>query len=104
MGTGTNACYREKTGNIVKLKEIIKADESRYDKSHMLINTEWGGFIGFPDTEEDIEVKKESLHPEDQPFEKKVSGKYLEVLVRKCLQKSIKKKFILKNLTEKKAV
>jgi hexokinase len=117
IGTGTNACYRERAKNILKkhgnsdlpISSLATYEENNdegpeedvnYKGSHMLINTEWGGFTGFPNTVEDLEIQHESAKRHEQIFEKKISGKYLGLLVRKCIRNAISKGWILRKLVE----
>lgn len=60
LGTGTNACYREK----------IKSH-------HMIINIEWGNFNKLPRTPYDLELDEMSSNKGEQILEKEVSGMYL---------------------------
>ncbi|XP_034413019.1 hexokinase HKDC1-like isoform X2 [Cyclopterus lumpus] len=106
-GTGTNVCYMEELKNIEKNKEKTGKMErvewapqeedkddgrerERKEIPKMCINTEWGGLgdDGSLDdiiTSYDIEVDKNSLHPEKQRFEKLTSGMYLGEVVRQVL-------------------
>lgn len=68
LGTGTNACYMEKTSAIPK----FKGDRSKF--SEVIINCEWGAF-GDRDgslskwlTEYDAEVEKKALNPGQQTY------------------------------------
>lgn len=61
LGTGTNACYLEKTDLIETLEEEI------HDAKHMIINTEWGAFgengsIDFIRSRYDDEIDKTSIN------------------------------------------
>ena len=65
LGTGTNACYMEKTSNIPKW------DGDQGPPKQVIINTEWGAFgekgeIDFVKTDYDIKVDQESLYPGEQ--------------------------------------
>jgi len=64
LGTGTNACYPEKNGEI--------------------INIEWGNFNKLRRTHCDREVDRRSGNPGEQFLEKMVSGMYLGEVIR-CL-------------------
>lgn len=64
IGTGTNACYPEKT------------------LSGMIINTEWGNFDKLKKTAYDRELDKRSDRPGEQILEKMVSGMYLGEIAR----------------------
>ena len=76
MGTGSNACYIEKTKNIEML-----APEVRESSTHMIINTEWGNFgadgaLDFITTEFDREVDGNTHNKGRQIFEKLIAGMY----------------------------
>ena len=60
LGTGTNACYRE-----------------RLPQGHMIINIEWGNFNKLRQTHYDRLLDKRSHKPGEQILEKMVSGMYL---------------------------
>ncbi|MFH1380851.1 MAG: hexokinase [Candidatus Omnitrophota bacterium] len=64
LGTGTNACYVEKS------------------KKGMIINIEWGNFNKLKLTGYDRELDKSSINPGEQLLEKMVSGMYLGDIVR----------------------
>lgn len=60
VGTGSNACYVEKTENC----ELFDGPQ---DKPHLLINTEWGAFgddgaLDFVRTEFDREIDQKSIN------------------------------------------
>jgi len=83
LGTGTNACYIEKIENIKKYPHSgASKDEC------MVINLEMGNFgskrIGddLPMTKWDRILNNESNNPNNQIFEKQVSGMYLGEIVR----------------------
>jgi len=75
LGTGTNACYIEKTSNITKM------DFGSKKPNEMIINIEWGAFGDNNDilqrTTADDQVDQTSLNPGRQKFEKMISGMYL---------------------------
>jgi hexokinase len=75
IGTGTNACYVERTSAIRRLR-------GRFASGHMIVNTEWGNFSGVPGTRYDAELDRNSLNRGRQMLEKMVSGMYLGELVR----------------------
>ncbi|KAJ0183264.1 hypothetical protein K1T71_001240 [Dendrolimus kikuchii] len=84
-GTGSNACYVEKTENC----EMFDGEPGKPD---LLINTEWGAFgddgaLDFIRTEFDREVDTTSINPGKQIHEKMVSGMYLGEIVRLALVK-----------------
>lgn len=63
-GTGSNACYVEKVNNA----ELFDGER---DKSHVLINTEWGAFgdngaLDFVRTQYDREIDEHSINPGKQ--------------------------------------
>lgn len=60
-GTGSNACYVE------KIKNVENWDGPATDKSHVLINTEWGAFgdngvLDFIRTEYDRDIDDHSIN------------------------------------------
>lgn len=90
VGTGTNACYVEKTKNL----QCATAGNYSAGKPHMLINTEWGAFgeggvIDFILTEFDRDIDDNSMHPTKQLFEKMISGMYMGELARLVLEKAV---------------
>jgi hexokinase len=76
FGTGTNACYVEKTAAIKKLKRDAKTPP------HMIVNLEWGNFRGLPLNEYDVKLDKSTVNPGRQTMEKMISGMYLGELAR----------------------
>lgn len=82
FGTGCNAAYMEKMGNVEKSKSLgIK------DDAEMAINCEWGAFDSFehehlPRTKYDKVVDETSNKPGEQAFEKLISGRYLGEILR----------------------
>ncbi|GBG29497.1 Glucose-6-phosphate 1-dehydrogenase [Hondaea fermentalgiana] len=84
LGTGTNAAYREKVENILKLPKEI-----RDRGGEMIINTEWGNFGSngkmLPSTDVDREIDDNSRNKGQQLLEKMISGMYLGEMVRLCL-------------------
>ncbi|XP_012220077.1 hexokinase type 2 isoform X5 [Linepithema humile] len=90
VGTGSNACYVEKTRNVECAIPGNYADH----KSHMLINTEWGAFgeggvLDFVTTEFDRAIDENSINPSKQLFEKMISGMYMGELARLVLEKLV---------------
>ncbi|CAM0908234.1 unnamed protein product [Alopecurus aequalis] len=82
LGTGTNACYIERTDCIPKLRLLEPV------AGNTIINTEWGAFSdGLPLTEFDRDMNAESINPGEQIFEKTISGMYLGEIVRRVLAK-----------------
>ncbi|XP_047525154.1 hexokinase type 2 isoform X4 [Pieris napi] len=85
VGTGSNACYVEKTENC----ELFDGEPG---KPELLINTEWGAFgddgtLDFVRTEFDREIDTKSINPGKQIQEKMISGMYMGELVRLALVK-----------------
>ncbi|CAG9562747.1 unnamed protein product [Danaus chrysippus] len=85
VGTGSNACYVEKTENC----ELFDGEPG---KPELLINTEWGAFgddgaLDFVRTEFDRDVDENSINPGKQIQEKMISGMYMGELVRLALVK-----------------
>ena len=68
LGTGHNTAYFEPSRN-------------------MLLNLESGAFRAIPENEFDAALDAASLHPGEQPLEKRVSGRYLGELVQLALLK-----------------
>lgn len=90
VGTGSNACYVEKTKNV----ECAVPGNYNPDKPHMLINTEWGAFgeggvLDFVVTEFDQAIDDNSINPKKQLFEKMISGMYMGELARLVLEKVV---------------
>lgn len=83
VGTGSNACYVEKTKNC----EMFDGD---MNKDELLVNTEWGAFgddgaLDFIKTDYDREVDEHSVNRGKQTQEKMISGMYMGELVRLAL-------------------
>lgn len=85
LGTGSNASYWEKVGNISKfIKEHPNQDPERY----MCINMEWADFdsnephMCLPLTKFDRIIDFHSTHPGNHLFEKMMSGKYIGEISR----------------------
>ncbi|KAG6629880.1 hypothetical protein CIPAW_14G116000 [Carya illinoinensis] len=81
FGTGTNACYWERTDAIIKCQGLLTTFGG------MVINMEWGNFWSshFPSTSYDTDLDSHSSSPNDQGFEKMISGMYLGEAVRRVL-------------------
>ncbi|KAJ6736383.1 HEXOKINASE [Salix viminalis] len=80
LGTGTNACYVERTDCIPKLQG------SKSSSGRTIINTEWGAFSdGIPLTVFDRDMDAASINPGEQIFEKTISGMYLGEIARRAL-------------------
>jgi len=86
FGTGTNACYREKTANILKLKNPVSG--------HMIVNTEWGNYSKIKSNEYDDKLDRATNNPGRQRMEKMISGMYLGEVARLVLSDMIRSKFI----------
>ncbi|KAL3530010.1 hypothetical protein ACH5RR_009332 [Cinchona calisaya] len=83
IGTGTNACYLERSDAIIKCQGLLTTSGG------MVVNMEWGNFWSshLPRTSYDIELDSESPNPNDQGFEKMISGMYLGDIVRRVILK-----------------
>ncbi|CAN6883351.1 unnamed protein product [Brassica oleracea var. botrytis] len=81
FGTGSNACYLERTD------AIIKCQNPRTTSGSMVVNMEWGNFWSsrLPRTSYDIELDAESLNSNDMGFEKMIGGMYLGDIVRRVI-------------------
>ncbi|KAG6679197.1 hypothetical protein I3843_14G116800 [Carya illinoinensis] len=81
FGTGTNACYWERTDAIIKCQGLLTTFGG------MVINMEWGNFWSshLPSTSYDTDLDSHSSSPNDQGFEKMISGMYLGEVVRRVL-------------------
>lgn len=75
LGTGTNACYPERSDRILKCPEPGAPSE-------MIINMEWGGFSQLKTNIYDRLLDEASPNPGRQRLEKMVSGMYLGELAR----------------------
>ncbi|XP_072958973.1 hexokinase-3-like [Typha angustifolia] len=81
IGTGTNACYVERVDAIIKCQGLYT------NSGVMVVNMEWGNFWSshLPRTSYDIALDDESPNPNDQGFEKMISGMYLGEIARTVL-------------------
>jgi hexokinase len=70
LGTGVNACYTERNENIRKDARL------REKPGATIINTEAGGYNGFPESEADRRFMETTADPDGQRFEKMSSGAY----------------------------
>jgi len=80
LGTGTNACYGEKTANITKYTG------SAYTASEMVVNMESGCYTGFTGGPLDKILDAASSIPGDHQAEKLISGVYLGKLLHLALK------------------
>ncbi|KAL0943344.1 glucokinase [Colletotrichum truncatum] len=88
FGTGTNGAYMERISRITKLHSLQGA--STYEPGALMaLNTEWGGFDNklevLPTTKFDRDLDRDSVNPDDQHFEKRISGMYLGELLRRVV-------------------
>jgi hexokinase len=90
LGTGTNACYREKRSNIRKLKGV-------HPEGHMIINMEWGNFDKVRRTSYDTRLDEASVNPGAMYFEKMVSGMYLGEITRHVLVDAMARGLVFSN-------
>ncbi|KAK4762877.1 hypothetical protein SAY86_008645 [Trapa natans] len=81
FGTGTNACYLERTDAIIKCQGLLTTSGC------MVVNMEWGNFWSshLPRTMYDVELDADSPNPNYQGFEKMISGMYLGEIVRRII-------------------
>ncbi|KAL8545111.1 hypothetical protein ACS0TY_005346 [Phlomoides rotata] len=81
FGTGTNACYLERADAIIKSQGLLSTSGG------MVVNMEWGNFWSshLPRTSYDVDLDAESPNPNDQGFEKMISGMYLGDIVRRVI-------------------
>ncbi|KAH8311126.1 hypothetical protein KR044_004502 [Drosophila immigrans] len=98
VGTGSNACYVEKTSNT----EMLEGYQSS-NKPNMIVNCELGAFgdngvLDFIRTSYDNAVDKQSINPKRQTFEKCISGMYLGELVRHVVVELMGKGVLFKGL------
>lgn len=84
FGTGCNAAYMENCGSIPKLEHL-----NLPPKTPMVINCEYGAFDSehkiLPRNDYDIAIDRDSPRPDQQAFEKMISGLYLGELFRLAL-------------------
>lgn len=91
LGTGTNACYREKISNIIKWKQ------QEIGREHMIVNMEWGNFNKLKTTVYDKLIDNESINPKEQILEKMVSGMYLGEICRVVILDLIKNNLLFEH-------
>lgn len=83
LGSGTNACYVERTDAIIKCQGLLT------NSGGMVVNMEWGNFWSshLPRTPYDISLDDETQNRNDQGFEKMISGMYLGEIARLVLHR-----------------
>ncbi|XP_075520141.1 hexokinase-3-like [Primulina tabacum] len=81
IGTGTNACYLERADAIIKCQGLFA------NSGGMVVNMEWGNFWSshLPKTQFDVDLDADSPNPNDQGFEKMISGMCLGDIVRRVM-------------------
>ncbi|XP_050138724.1 hexokinase-3-like [Malus sylvestris] len=97
IGTGTNACYLERTDAIIKSQGLLTASGG------MVVNMEWGNFWSshLPRTVYDTELDADSPNPNDQGFEKLISGMYLGDVVRRVIVRMSQESEIFEPISSK---
>jgi hexokinase len=90
LGTGTNACYRE------RISKIIKWKKQREQTGHMIINVEWGNFNSLRLAPYDIQLDNASDNRGQQILEKMVSGMYLGEITRLIFKDLINRRMLFK--------
>lgn len=79
LGTGTNICYSEQNSNITKLPELDPSQKQ-------IINVESGAFAKAPMGKIDKIFDESTINPNQQNFEKMISGAYLGQLCLTALK------------------
>nr|WP_281350100.1 hypothetical protein [Alkalibaculum sporogenes] len=82
LGTGTNTCYQEENNNILKDQLILKK------KGKTIINIESGGYNGVNRGIIDKILDNKSNNPNEQQFEKMISGAYQGILIFESIKKA----------------
>ncbi|KAK6144067.1 hypothetical protein DH2020_020887 [Rehmannia glutinosa] len=97
FGTGTNACYLERADAIIKCQGLITTSGST------VVNLEWGNFWSshLPRTSYDIDLDADSPNPNDQGFEKMISGMYLGEIVRRVILQMMQESDVLRPFSSK---
>lgn len=90
LGTGTNACYREKCAHIARL-------EGAPPEGFMIVNMEWGNFDKVRRTCYDRDLDAASVNPGAMPLEKMVSGMYLGEIARRVLVDAVQRDVLFLN-------
>lgn len=103
IGTGSNACYMEKSCNA----EYFEKYGSDARDENVIINTEFGAFGEKGSLKEirtvyDFDVDENSINPGNQLFEKMISGMYMGELVRLVLVKLAEKGLLFKGFLSSK--
>ncbi|HOD98076.1 MAG TPA: hypothetical protein PLU95_09590 [Syntrophales bacterium] len=80
LGTGTNACYFERTDRIEKCRDGVAAGE-------MIVNMEWGNFNRLRTNPWDELLDRTTSNAGRQRLEKMISGMYLGELARLVIGK-----------------
>eukprot|EP01025_Chloroclados_australasicus_P064934 TRINITY_DN876_c0_g1_i1.p2 TRINITY_DN876_c0_g1~~TRINITY_DN876_c0_g1_i1.p2 ORF type:complete len:379 (+),score=54.61 TRINITY_DN876_c0_g1_i1:124-1260(+) len=82
IGTGCNACYVEKVGNVTKWNS-----QGIDPQADTIIDVEWGGYYTrlLPLCLEDKQLDEESVIPGAMRFEKLLSGMYLGEIARRII-------------------
>ncbi len=89
LGTGTNACYPEKSSN-------IKKKQAYNDSEEMIINIEWGNFNKLKTNRFDQTLDKRSHNRGKQQLEKMVSGMYLGEIARLIILEMTERELLFK--------
>uniref|UniRef100_A0A060T772 Phosphotransferase n=1 Tax=Blastobotrys adeninivorans TaxID=409370 RepID=A0A060T772_BLAAD len=99
FGTGCNAAYYEKAGNVPKLQGKLPKEITA--DTPMAINCEYGAFdnehVILPRTSYDIQIDKESPRPNQQAFEKMIAGYYMGEVLRLALVDLHDQGFVFEN-------
>jgi hexokinase len=90
LGTGTNACYPEKSVRIRKRPELAAS------RGEMIVNIEWGNFDKGKANRYDQILDGASPRPGKQQLEKMVSGLYIGELARLVIVEMMARGFLLK--------
>lgn len=83
LGTGTNTCYLEDCGR------IVKSPEARARSGPMAVNMESGGYGGCPQGRYDKELDDASNNPGDHRLEKMISGAYQGALIHRTVRGAV---------------
>jgi hexokinase len=94
LGTGTNTCYIEKSGNIEKVPAL------KISQGTMLINVESGGYGKAPMGELDAEFDGTTANPGHFSFEKAISGAYQGGLILTVIRSAAREGLFTKEFAE----